>query len=310
MNLVFTIYSFFFLVTALVSFFVALLAWRRRTVKGALELAWLMIAAGIGSFWIIFETAALTPTDKVLWSKLEYVGGIATPVLYLIFVLRFTGKDKLISVKNILLLFIIPLITLLLTITNEKHNLIWSGFSSISAETNLMEYFHGIGFWIGHIAYTYLMLLLSTILLFRFLMRRARAFRSQGWIVLIGGLFPWIVSGLYLSGFSPVAGLDLAPVSITLSGSLAAYAIFNIRLLDLVPVARETLVETLQDGILAIDAQNRIQDINKAAISFLGIRNKHIIGENAESAGATITQLLSAAINQEPVNQIEIQGTT
>ena len=306
MNFVFTVYTVFFIITTLASFFVASLAWQRRSVKGASELTWLMIAAGFGSFWIILETAALSVEGKILMSKLEYIGGIATPVLYLIFVLRFTGKDKLITTKNIVLLFIIPVAVLLLTVTNEQHNLVWTGFSGISAKTNLMEYNHGIGFWIGYIAYTYLMLIMATIYLLNFIFRRAKAFRAQALVVLVGGVFPWLVSFMYLTGSNPVPGLDLAPVSITLSGMLAAYAILNFRFLDLVPVARETLVETLQDGILAIDEQNRIQDINKAAISFLGIAKKNIIGLNIEAAGATVTLLLQAAIVPEPVEPVEV----
>jgi len=306
MNQVFTIYSVFFLTTSLVSFFVALLAWQRRSVKGAAELAWLMIAAGIGAFWIIFETAAPIPTEKIFWAKLEYLGGVTTPVLYLIFVLRFTGKDKLISLKNILLLFVIPVITFALIITNEKHYLIWTGFSAISEKTNLMEYYHGAWFWIGYIAYSYLMLLLASVFLIGFIIHHKKSFRSQGWVVLTGGLFPWFVSIIYLTGGNPVPGMDLAPVSITLSGILAAYAIFYFHFLDLVPIARETLVEILPDGILALDGQNRIQDINEAALSFLGIRKKNIIGIPAESSGASEIQLLNAAIDLEPFDKIEI----
>lgn len=305
MNLSFTIYSFFFLATALVSFLIAFLAWQRRLVKSAKELAFLMIAAGIGAFWLIFETAAPTITQKIFWSKLEYFGGIATPVLYLIFVLRFTGKDKFLSGKYILLLFIVPAITLVLTITNENHSLIWSGFSAISEKTNLMEYYHGIGFWIGYIAYTYLMLVLATIILFSFIIHQNKPFRSQGLIVFIAGFCPWIASIIYLTGNNPIRGLDITPVSIILSGILAAYSILNIHFLDLVPVARETLVETLPDGILVLDGQNRIQDINGAALSFLGIRNKNIIGFQAQSAGASVTQLLNAVIDHETTDQIE-----
>jgi signal transduction histidine kinase len=128
-------------------------------------------------------------------------------------------------------------------------------------------------------------------------------------IVLIGGFCPWIVSILYLTGNNPVKGLDITPVSIILSGVLAAYAMFNIRLLDLVPVARETLVETLPDGILVLDAQNRIQDINGAALSFLGIRNKNIIGFHAQSVGASESKLLNAVIDYETKDQTaEIQS--
>src|SRR5665648_834176 len=135
MSLVFTIYSAFFLATAFVSFSVAFLAWQRRFVKGAREITVLMTAAGIGAFWLIFETAAPTVMEKIFWSKLEYIGGIPTPVLYLIFVLRFTGKDRFITPKYILLLFIIPVITFLFAMTNEYHHLVWTGFSAISDKT-------------------------------------------------------------------------------------------------------------------------------------------------------------------------------
>ncbi len=306
MNLVFTIYSTFFLATAFVSFSVAFLAWQRRFVKGAREITVLMTAAGIGAFWLIFETAAPTVMEKIFWSKLEYIGGIPTPVLYLIFVLRFTGKDRFITPRYILLLFIIPAITFLFTITNEYHHLVWTGFSAISDKTNLMEYYHGIVFWIGYIGYTYLMLFVATISLFRFIIRQFKPFRFQGVIVLIGGLCPWTASVIYLTGSNPVAGLDITPISIILSGALVAYAILNIRFLDLVPVAREMLVETLPDGILALDGQNRIQDINGAALDFLGIPNKYIIGFSALNTGASATLLMDAVINRETIDEIDI----
>ena len=305
MNLVFTVYSVFFLATALVSFFVAFLAWQRRLIKGAKELAYLMFAAGIGAFFLIFETAAPSINEKIFWSKLEFLGGIATPVLYLIFSLRYTGKDKFLSRKHVLLLFIIPAVTLALTITNETHRLIWTGYSAISAETNLMEYYHGIGFWFGYIAYSYLMILLATINLIHFIIRQNNPFLAQGLIVLAGGLCPWITSLIYLTGNDPVSGLDITPVSILLSGILAAYAILNIQFLDLVPVARDTLFETLPDGILVLDGKNRIQDINRAAMQFLRIQNKNIIGLPTQFSGSTETQLLNAVIDHETDDQTQ-----
>jgi signal transduction histidine kinase len=306
MDRVFTIYSVFFIATSLVSFFVAILAFQRRSVIGARELAWLMLAAGSGAFWLIFEAAAPTMTEKIIWTKLEFSGGVMTPVLYLIFVLRFTGRDKLLSRRNILRLFIIPAVTFLFVLTNEKHGLIWSGFSPISEKTNLMNYFHGIWFWIGYIGYTYLLLLFSSIYLIIFIIHQTKAFRFQGWIIFTGGMFPWMVSVIYLTGYSPVPALDLTPFSITLSGVLAGCAILFSRLLDLVPVAREMLVEILPDGIIVLDSHNRIQDINEAAVKFLGIRKKNIIGSDAGSCGAAVTSLLNAVIQRSPSDQIEV----
>jgi len=308
MNQIFTIYSLFFLVTALVSFFGAFLALYRRRVKGALEITWLMVASGIGSFWVIFETSAVTMAEKIFWAKLEFTGGSFTPVLYLIFVLRFTGKEKFLSAKNIFLLFIIPLITLAMVFTNDYHNLMWSGFSAISATTNLMEYYHGIWFWTGYIAYSYIMLAAASFSIFSFIYHHRSSFQYHGWVILLGGLLPWSASLLYLTGVNITPGLDLAPASITLSGLLLIYAIFHNRFLDLVPIAHETLVETLQDGIIALDGQNRIQDINGAAISYLGITNKSILGLVAQESGATVIPLLNAILDDNPVDFIEIQN--
>ncbi len=307
MNQVFTIYSIFFLAASLLSFFVALLAWQRRSVKGAKELAWLTVASGIWTFWIIFETAAHTVEDKIFWAKLEYLGAVTTPVLYLIFVLRFTGKDKLMTVRRIVMLFLIPAFTLFMAITNETHYLVWSGYSAIFPDTNLMEYYHGIWFWIGYMAYNNLILLVATIYLFRFIAGKPGTFRSQGVVVFIAGLFPWVASALYLSGINPVPGLDITPISIILSAAVLTYAILYIRFLDLLPVARETLVETLSDGIMALDDQNRIQDINQAALSFLGISLKSVIGIQALETNASSKALLEAALSHEPVGRIEVK---
>lgn len=309
MNPVFTIYSAFFLATAFVSFHVANLARKRRKVKGGTELALLMLTAGIWAILIMFETAAPTLQDKIFWSKLAYFGAVSTPVLYLIFVLRFTGKEKYLSLKYVLLMFIVPALTLVLTITNEKHSLIWPGFSPISATTNLMEYQHGPGFWIGYMAYNNLLLILATFYLYGFIMHHMKTFRSQGWVVFVACLCPWSASVLYITRTNPVPGLDLVPVSIILSGALLVYSILHIRFLDLAPVARETLVETLPDGILALDEQNRIQDINETALVMLGIRNKNILGLDVELSGANGRELLNAAIALESFDQFEFQGS-
>ena len=306
MNQIFTIYSVLFIATALLSFFVAFLAWQRRLVKGAQELALLTIAAGFWAFWIIFETASPTMAGKIFWAKLEYFGAVSTPIFYLIFVFRFTGKDKFITRKFILSLFTIPAITLALAITNEYHHLVWSGFSAISPNSNMMEFHHGIWFWFGYMGYNYLILLMATIFLFNFIIRHTRTFFFQAWVVFMAGLCPWAASIVYLAGINPVPGLDLVPVSMILSATLLFYAILYSRFLDLAPIARETLVETLPDGILALDANNRIQDINEAAISCLGIMSKHIIGLPAGSAEVANPTLLNASINQSQVDQIEI----
>jgi PAS domain S-box-containing protein len=305
MNQSFTVYTVFFIVTSVISFLVAFIAFERRKVTAAKELAWLMLSTGIGAFFVIFETVSSVPAEKIFWSTLEYIGGLSTPVIYLIFVLRFTGKDNLLKTKNIILLFLVPIITFLLVATNGKHHLVWTGFSQVSPSTNLMEYYHGPAFWIGNISYSYIVLLLAAVYLVTFIISNKKPFRTQAYVIIAGGMFPWIVSAVYISGHDPVPGFDLTPSSTALSGIVAAFAILNFRLLDLAPIARETLVEIMPDGILALDSKNRIQDINRAAIDFLDIRMKKIVGYPASMLASSRTELIKAVIDEQNDKQIE-----
>jgi len=301
----FTIFSLLFLVTALVSFFGAFLAWQRNNVNGAPEVTWLMITSGFAALWVMFETIASSVPEKILWSKLEMTGGLFVPVLYFIFVLRYTGKDKSLSLKYIIWYFVIPLITLGLIFTNEKHYLYWSGFSAISPKTNLIEYYHGPCFWIGYVLYSYILLAIASIILLKFILRHRTSFRAHGLIIFTGSLLPWTASFLYITDINITPGLDLVPTSMTLSGVILIYSILYKRLLDLVPVAREALVEIMPEGILALDNKNRIQDINRKALYYLGISNKKITGVPVASAGATVIPLLEAVLSERESEQVE-----
>ncbi len=292
-----TYYSVLFICNTLISFFVAVLAWQRKHIKGARELVNLMLSVGVWSLFIFFETSATTQNDKIFWAKLGYIGAVSTPVFYLFFVFKYIGSEFRDNKIWKFLFFIVPLITLVLTWTNEYHGLIWSGFSSISMPSNMMEFHHGIGFWIGYMGYNNLILIVATILLLRFIFDEWPSISRRGIIIFIGGLFPWIASIIYLCNLNPYPGLDLVPASIIFSGILFAYSILNVWFFDITPMARETLVENLTDGILAIDSQNCIQDINATALFYLNLRNKDVLGLDLTQIATESPQLINSIIN-------------
>jgi PAS domain S-box-containing protein len=307
MNYIFTLYSILFFAASMISFFVAFLAIQRRKAKGALALHFLMLATALWSMIAMFESAAIHENHKIIWSKIEYILAPLVPVLYLLFVLSFTRKENYITVKNILLLLIIPLTTTIIASTNEVHQLIWTGYSAISEQTNLMLYYHGWWFWTGYTAYSYLVFLVSTIILYRFLIRFSQLFRWQALAVFFGGLFPWTASILYVTGLNPVSGLNITPMSIIFSGTVMAGVILYSRLLSLAPIARDMLVENLDDGILVLDSQKRIQDINQAAMEILGIRSRNVIGLPLEFTDALVHPLYKYISENENIENVKVE---
>jgi len=301
----FTIFFFLFLATAVVSFYVSFLAWKRKNVHAASELSKLLFFVGFYSFFIAFEAASNTESGKILFSKLAYLGAVAVPVLYFIFIMHYTGHENVSSRKTKRLLFILPALTLILTLTNEYHHLIWSGFSTISSKTNLMVYYHSQWFFYGYMVYDYILLFIATFSLINFILRHKNIFSNQGWNLLIGCICPWIAGIVYVTS-NPIPGFDIAPVFTGLCGIFMIYTILKTSFLDLVPIARETLVETLQDGIIVLDAKNRVQDINKAACGYLGLQGKEtIIGLPVDSCGINSDSLLTAVISFDTIEAFE-----
>lgn len=278
--MIFTLYSYIYLVTSVVAFIVGWLAQRRKSVVGAKELSTLTYLVTFCAFILCFESAATSQVTKILLTKISYISVVLIPVYYLLFVLRFTKLIRFKDIRHGWLLFVFPFLTLVLAFTNEYHHWLWSSFSPISPETNIMAYHHGFWFWIGYTLYSYLLLLTATRYLFYFLHfnRYRKVYVIQGWLVTFSGLCPWIVSFFYIFNLNPVEGLDITPISTTLCSILFCWSILKSTFLNLVPVARETLVETLPIGILALDNQNRIQDINHTAMLFTGIQTDNIVG--------------------------------
>jgi len=100
--------------------------------------------------------------------------------------------------------------------------------------------------------------------------------------MVVGLLMPWIGNILSLIKLSPFPQLDLTPFMFTASGLLISFGLFRYHLMDIIPVARDRLVESMSDGVIVLDSKKRIVDINPAALKTLQL-SKNLIGEAAES---------------------------
>jgi PAS domain-containing protein len=72
--------------------------------------------------------------------------------------------------------------------------------------------------------------------------------------------------------------LDYRPLGIGAGAICIAYASWRSRLLTAMPVARRAVFETLHYGIVAVDAQGRVVDLNPAMARILGMRTEAAIG--------------------------------
>jgi PAS domain S-box-containing protein len=266
---------------AVVSAAVALFAWRRRPAPGALPLALMMLAAAEWSLTYALELGGAGLSIKVFWVMAEYPGIVAVPVTWAIFALQYTAREKWLTRRALLAMLGVPLITLLMAWTNGAHGLMWREFRLDGGGPFAVLAITYGAWWYVHIAYSYLAFLIGTLLLLQVLVRSPHLYRGQTGALLIAALTPWAGNMIYIFGWGPFPHLDLTPFAFTLSGLLIAWAFFRFRLLDILPVARDTVIESMNDGVIVIDAQNRVVDLNPAARRLLGPMPAGIIGQPA-----------------------------
>lgn len=279
MTFVVTPYAIASAVAAVVALIVAVVAYPRRASPGGRSLTALMLSATIWSAFTALEYAAVGIPGKVFWAKLEYLGVVSAPVFFLLLALEYHGSERWLSRRKLFGLAVIPLITQSLALTNEWHGLIWSSFAPSLTGQNLLIYGHGLWYYIGVTGYSSVLMLIGTALLIRAALRYPNVYRSQATALIFGALVPWLGSVLYALNISPWPGYDPASPLMAFTGALFALGIFRFRLLNLAPVARHTVIESMRDAMIVLDDRDRIVDLNRAAQYLIGASETTVIGQ-------------------------------
>jgi len=274
-------YIWVLLVSAIVTAALGIYAWRRRTVPGGTPFVILMLVTVVWSLANALEMAGTDLPTKLFWANVQYLCYGAIPVAWLALTLQCTGRGEWLTRRNLALLSIEPLITVVLAWTNELHSLMRRNVHLDTAGPfPVIGKTFGPWFWV-HAAYTYLLLLLAIYFLIKALQRASPLHRGQTLVLLIGTLLPLIWNALYNFGLSPIPRHDVAPAVLSLSGGVVAWGLFRYRLFDIVPVACATVIEGIDDGVIVLDVRNRIVDLNPAAQRILGYRASQAIGQPA-----------------------------
>src|SRR5262249_35391873 len=161
-----TAYTVLLFVTTGVLVALALYARQRRGIVGATAFMWLALVVAEWALTYALELASSGGPAKGVWAKLQYLGIGRVPLAWLIYALHYTGKARWLTRRNLTLLLILPVLTLLLVFTNEAHGLIWSQIDAGAADRfTALDVTHGPWFWVYWIFACALILAGSVILI-------------------------------------------------------------------------------------------------------------------------------------------------
>jgi len=264
------------LITTLINSFTAYVSWQRRKNKGGLYIVLAMLGIAFWTLAVGLDYASIPIPLKVFFEKLEYSFYNSIIAILALFSLVYAGYEDWLKKKLIKAFFwIIPIFNILLAWTNDWHRLLWSGFTRSEFGNNTFIFMHGpIYDWAA--ATGYLMIAIIILPLWQASRKGSELSRRQARLLFIATILSVAGTAFYLMGNLKLKGVDWTPIIFSVFGIILILSLYGTRLLDLVPIARYTMIEQMSDCVLVLDESNRLVDFNLAAQEICEIDQSHL----------------------------------
>jgi serine phosphatase RsbU (regulator of sigma subunit) len=257
----------------------AYVAWRRESRMGW-SLAVLLVAV---AWWGLAYAVELSVEDiatKSRWGDLKYVGILALAPAWLVFVLQYTGRGGRVTRRLLAALAVEPIVALALLAFPATHDLVRS-YPPSAASEDLPIVEVGPAFW-AILVYNNLLLVGATTMFVVSMVRLARHYRRLAAVLLAVALLPWAANLLHNFAIGWFARIDLTPFAFTVTGGVLVWGLFHERLVDLAPLARSAVLDSMADGVFVLEPFGRIVDVNPAGAALTRTTRAALLGRRLE----------------------------
>jgi PAS domain-containing protein len=241
----------------------ALIVWRRHSTASR-PLALLLLSA---AFWALCDAIEISVTgvnSKRLVSQVQYLSVVSVAPLFLHSALALSRLEKHLTRPVLWVVWGIPIASLAVAWTSQWHHWLWKEILIPDPVSNAGVYVYGWWFWVLA-AQSYILLAFGTVIVLRTAGKVLPSFRASMFLVAAAVLLPWIGNIAYNFKLGPWPGVNWFSVSLTASGILLAWSTLHGGLFDLLPRAREALVECMSDAVVVLDQSGRVLLQNSSA---------------------------------------------
>ena len=210
--------------------------------------------------------------EPIYFDYFVYIGACFVPVA-VFFMGIIYANTKIEFKKRYLLLFIVPIISLITLWTNDYHHLFYRQYS-----TNISDTVYG-PYIVIHNIYSYILLVFGIIYMLKFSIKNSGFFSKQSLLIVLGVSVPVVVNILGTFKIIPMS-IYVTPITFTITIICCAIAIFKFQFLNVTPIALQKIVDRISDGYVVLDENNAITDFNKTFLDIFKLSPEDIRSKN------------------------------
>lgn len=267
-------------------------AWLHRSERGLLAYALYTLGQTLWIFGFLFELVSPDLSNKLFWDGFQWLVTLFILIVFPVFAVQYSETKLSHPTRAFWLSLAIPTIFALLLMTDSLHHWIYPNpsleavgpYPELNYSYTFVTYAYGI--------YAFLVAFWGMSLLVRHFFRVHDLYRAQTGVILLGFLIP--VAGYILSladvQFAPQR--DGEPFTVALGNLIIAWGLIRLRIFEIIPIARDRVIENMLDLVVVVDAKDQVVDANPAALFALNRKPDQVIGQRAEEVFAQWPELI------------------
>jgi PAS domain S-box-containing protein len=252
----------------------AAVAWRRRNEPAGKPVVFYLLALAAGTTTYGLELGTADLRTKFLLVGISLVLMSLFTGAWVWVALAYTGRSRFTNRRTAALLAVEPVLVAtavaLPPLRSTIYELPASGgvgsMGSIGGEAGLVL--------VSHFVYQLALMFVATVLFVGLFVRSRHLYRVQATALLAAALAPWLA--IIVPTFDLFTAFDVSVFAWLLAGVAITVALFRVKVLDPVPAAHASIVEEMGDGVLVLDAEDRVGDFNPEATRLLGVDTERI----------------------------------
>jgi PAS domain S-box-containing protein len=267
-----------YLLSGTIALVFALISWRHRDITISVPFTVLMAALAIWFYGYVLELLSSDLASSQFFNNIEVPCTVIVPAAFLLIVLYYTGHEKYVTKKTLVIFILGTAIVSALEFSNPFHHLYYLSFYPETYDgSTVWMHVYGPFFWLG-LVYTYSLTILALVLIISHIVGTGTHQRRPLYLLLLASVIPIIINILGIFRLMPFRGIDLTPIAFLITGLILAFGLFRY-LFFTMPVAYKRIITSMLDGVIITNGPSRIIDLNPAAELITGIRAQDAIGK-------------------------------